>query len=368
MPIGNEYRENCVNNSNHFLVITECIVRKVALVTGINGQDGSYLTELLLEKSYDVHGIDRRASQFNRSRIEKTRELAKKRGQVFELHYGDISDFSNICRLFSSCKPTEIYNFASQSHVAVSFEEPEHTTDINANGVLRLLEAMRYFAMDGCRFYQASTSELFGDTTESPQNEQTPFHPRSPYGVAKLYAYWIVRNYREHYGIHACNGILYNHESPRRGENFVTRKITYSLARIHAGEQEVLTLGNIDAKRDWGYAREYIEAMWKMLQHDTPDDFVIATGEIHTVREFVEKAAAVAGYTIAWEGEGVDEIGRDTASGRVIVKIDPKFYRPEEKTVLCGDASKAAKILGWKPQTSFEQLVTMMMEEDLRQI
>jgi len=340
-------------------------MRKVALITGINGQDGSYLTELLLEKGYDVHGIDRRTSQFNRSRIEKTREKAQKRGQVFELYYGDISDFSNICRLFSSCKPTEIYNYASQSHVAVSFDEPEHTTDINANGVLRLLEAMRYFAMDGCRFYQASTSELFGDAPESPQNENTPFHPRSPYGVAKLYAYWIVRNYREHYNIHTCNGILFNHESPRRGENFVTRKITYSLARIKAGQQDVLKLGNIDAKRDWGYAKEYVEAMWLMLQHDKPDDFVIATGMTRTVREFIEKAASVTGFNIAWEGEGVNEIGRDKNSGRVLVQIDSKFYRPEEKTILCGDSSKAQEILNWKPQTSFEQLVEMMMKADL---
>lgn len=342
-------------------------MKKIALITGINGQDGSYLTELLLEKNYDVHGIDRRSSQFNRGRIEETRTRAKKRGQIFELYYGDIGDFSSICRIFSRCKPTEIYNFASQSHVAVSFEEPEHTTDVNANGVLRLLEAMRYFTIDGCRFYQASTSELFGDAPESPQNENTPFHPRSPYGVAKLYAYWIVRNYREHYGLHACNGILYNHESPRRGENFVTRKITYSLARIKAGQQDLLTLGNIDAQRDWGYAKDYVEAMWRMLQHDKAEDFVIATGETHTVREFIEKAALTAGYSIAWEGNGVDEIGRDQKSGKVIVRMDPKFYRPEEKTILCGDPSKARKILGWKPSITFDQLVEKMAIADLEQ-
>jgi GDPmannose 4,6-dehydratase len=340
-------------------------MKKIALITGINGQDGSYLTELLLDKGYDVHGIDRRSSQFNRGRIEDTRAEAKKRGQVFELYYGDISDFSCICRLFSSCKPTEIYNFASQSHVGISFEEPEHTTDINANGVLRLLEAMRYFAIDNCRFYQASTSELFGDAPETPQNENTPFHPRSPYGVAKLYAYWMVRHYREHYSIHACNGILYNHESPRRGENFVTRKITYSLARIKAGLQDKLSLGYIDAQRDWGYAKDYVKAMWKMMQHDKADDFVIATGETHTVREFIEKAANIAGFSIVWEGEGVNEIGRDQKNGRIIIKIDPKFYRPEEKTILCGNPLKAKEILGWKPSITFDQLVEKMMKADL---
>lgn len=340
-------------------------MRKVALITGINGQDGSYLTELLLEKGYDVHGIDRRSSQFNRRRIEETRRKAQKRGQVFELYYGDIGDFSNMCRIFSNCKPTEIYNFASQSHVAISFEEPAHTTDVNANGVLRLLEAMRYFAIEGCRFYQASTSELFGNAPETPQNENTPFHPRSPYGVAKLYAYWIVKNYREHYGIHACNGILYNHESPRRGENFVTRKITYSLAQIKAGQLDVLKLGNIDAQRDWGYAQEYVEAMWKMLQHERADDYVIATGKTHTVREFIEKASAIAEIDIEWEGKGIDEKGRDKKSGKNIVEIDPKFYRPEEKTILCGEASKAKSLLDWKPQTTFDQLVEMMMKADI---
>ena len=343
-------------------------MRKVALITGINGQDGSYLTELLLEKGYDVHGIDRRTSQFNRGRIENVRRQAQKKGQVFELYYGDIGDFSNLCRIFSSCKPTEIYNFASQSHVAISFEEPGYTTDVNANGVLRLLEAMRYFAVEGCRFYQASTSELFGNAPQSPQNENTPFHPRSPYGVAKLYAYWIVRNFREHYGLHACNGILYNHESPRRGENFVTRKITYSLARIKEGQDDVLKLGNIDSHRDWGYAKEYVFAMWKMLQHDKPDDFVIASGKTHTVREFIEKACTIAGFELAWEGKGKHEKGRNGKNGRVIVEIDPKFYRPEEKTVLCGDASKAARVLGWKPEVSFDKLVEIMMEADLKHI
>lgn len=341
---------------------------KVALITGINGQDGSYLSEFLLEKGYEIHGIDRRSSQFNRGRIEKIREKAIKRGNIFELYYGDITDFSNICRIFSKCKPDEIYNFASQSHVAISFEEPGHTTDVNANGVLRLLEAMRYFASKECRFYQASTSELFGSVPQSPQNEQTPFNPRSPYGVAKLYAYWIVKNYREHYGIHACNGILYNHESPRRGENFVTRKITYSLAQIKAGELEVLKLGNIDAKRDWGYAEDYIEAMWMMLQHPTPDDYIIATGQTHTVREFIEKAAHITGFDIIWEGNGVEEIGRDRKSGRIIISIDPGYYRPVEKNVLSGDATKAHTILGWKPKTSFDELAEKMMLADLRRM
>jgi GDPmannose 4,6-dehydratase len=344
------------------------IMNKVALITGVNGQDGSYLTELLFEKGYDVYGIDHRSSQINRSALETLQKKFKQRSQVFELFLGDITDFSNICRLFSKCKPKEIYNFASQSHVALSFDEPEHTTDINANGVLRLLEAMRYFAMDGCKFYQASTSELFGDAPQSPQNENTAFHPRSPYGVAKLYAYWIVRNYREHYKLHASNGILYNHESPRRGENFVTRKITLSLARIKAGQQEVLSLGNIDALRDWGYAEDYVNAMWMMLQHDASDDFVIATGQTHTVREFIENAAKIAGFSIVWEGKEVEEKGRDVKSGKIIVEIDPKFYRHEEKTILCGDASKAGKILGWKPTVSFEHLVEKMMMADLELI
>ncbi len=343
-------------------------MKKTALITGIAGQDGSYLTELLLEKGYDVHGIDRRSSMFNRRRIEEAREKARKRGQVFELYYGDISDSSNLYRRIISCRPSEIYNFASQSHVAISFEEPEHTTDVNANGTLRLLEAARHFASEGCRFYQASTSEMFGDAPESPQNEDTPFHPRSPYGVAKLYAYWIVRNYREHYGMHACNGILYNHESPRRGENFVTRKITYSLARIRAGAQEVLELGNLDNKRDWGFAGDYVEAMWLMLQEPKPADFVVASGETHTVREFVEKACGVAGFDISWEGEGAAEKGIDKKSGAVIVNVSEKFFRQAEKAVLCGDPSKARQELGWKPTVDFEELVEMMMKADLELI
>ncbi|MBD3392797.1 MAG: GDP-mannose 4,6-dehydratase [Chitinivibrionales bacterium] len=338
---------------------------KTALITGIAGQDGSYLTELLLENGYDVHGIDRRSSLFNRRRIEEARENARRRGQVFELYYGDMSDSSNLYRRIISCKPTEIYNFASQSHVAISFEEPEHTTDVNANGTLRLLEAARHFAADGCRFYQASTSEMFGDAPHSPQTENTPFHPRSPYGVAKLYAYWIVRNYREHYGLHACNGILYNHESPRRGENFVTRKITYSLARIKKGLQDTLMLGNLDNRRDWGFAGDYVRAMWLMLNQDAADDYVIATGQTHTVREFVEKACETAGIGIAWEGEGAGEKGRDTRTGKTIVEVSKKFFRPAEKTVLCGDAKKAREKLGWKPEIDFDGLVELMMKCDL---
>lgn len=343
-------------------------MKKVALITGIVGQDGSYLSELLLEKGYDVHGIDRRSSLFNRKRIEKKRSEARKRGQVYELYYGDIGDAGNIYRTISKSRPTEIYNFASQSHVAISFEEPEHTTDINANGVLRMLEAVRNLGLNDSRFYQASTSELFGNAREVPQNEKTPFHPRSPYGVAKLYGYWIVKNYREHYGMHASNGILYNHESPRRGENFVTRKITYSLARIKSGEDFVLELGNIDAKRDWGYAKDYVEMMWMMLQQKKADDYVIATGKTHTVREFVEAAARVAGFNLIWEGEGVKETGVDRKSGKIIVKINPKFYRPVEKFILTGDPTKAREKLGWEPKVSFEKLVEIMMKADLEKV
>jgi GDPmannose 4,6-dehydratase len=341
-------------------------MRKAALITGVSGQDGSYLCELLLEKGYDIYGIDRRTSQFNRSRIEKTREKAIARGQTFELLYGDISDFSSICRIFAKCKPTEVYNLAAQSHVAISFEEPEYTTDVNALGVLRLLEAIRYFCGPECRLFQASTSELFGNATSSPQTEETPFRPRSPYGIAKLYAYWMVHNYREQYGMYACNGILYNHESPRRGENFVTRKITYSLARIRAGLQQTLSLGNIDALRDWGYAPEYVEGMWRMLQAEKADDYILASGRTYTVRDFIEKSALVAGFDIDWQGSGVNEIGIDKKSGKTIVTIDPKFYRPVEECVLCGDPSKAKEKLGWVPSTSLDKIVEKMMEADLQ--
>ena len=339
-------------------------MRRVALITGITGQDGSYLVELLLEKGYDVHGVIRRTSQFNRGRIEQTRKDARKRGLVFDLHYGNMSDSSSLHRIISLCRPNEIFNLAAQSHVRVSFDEPEYAADINASGVLRLLEGIRHTGID-CRLYQASTSELFGKVAEVPQKETTAFHPRSPYAVAKLYAHWIVRNYREAYGMFACNGILFNHESPRRGENFVTRKITFSLAGIKAGLQPVLRLGNLDAKRDWGYAKDYVKAMWLILQQETADDYIIATGETHSVREFVERAARVAGFDIAWEGSGVDEIGRDTRSGNAIVEIDPKFYRPAEVDLLLGDAAKAHRELGWKPCLTFDQLVELMTESDI---
>ena len=338
--------------------------RRVAVITGITGQDGSYLAELLLEKGYDVHGIARRTSLFNRSRIEETRDAALAKGQTYALHYGDLGDSSSLNRILSETRPTEVYNLAAQSHVAVSFDQPEYTADVDGTGVLRLLEGIRINGLDA-RFYQASTSELYGKVVETPQSETTPFHPRSPYAVAKLYGYWIVRNYRESYGMHASNGILFNHESERRGENFVTRKITLGLARVKLGQKDRLSLGNLDAKRDWGHARDYVEAMWLMLQQDEPDDFVVATGETHSVREFVEAAAAAADLEIAWEGSGTDEVGRDRASGEVIVDVDPRFYRPAEVDLLLGDPSKAKEKLGWSPRISFEGLAETMMHADL---
>ncbi|MCP4003969.1 MAG: GDP-mannose 4,6-dehydratase [bacterium] len=338
--------------------------RKVALITGITGQDGSYLAELLLEKGYDVHGIARRTSQLNRSRIDESRGRAIREGHVYELHYGDLGDSSSINRIIAETRPTEVYNLAAQSHVAVSFQQPEYTCDVDANGVLRLLEAIRSNRLD-CRFYQASTSELFGKVEEIPQTETTPFHPRSPYGVAKLYGYWIVRNYREAYGMHASNGILFNHESPRRGENFAPRKVTIGLSRIKAGLQDKLTMGNIDSKRDWGYARDFVEAMWMMLQQDEPDDFVIATGETHTVREFIELAAGTLDWEIEWEGEGTDEVGRESKSGRVLIDISERFYRPAEVDLLLGDPSKAREVFGWQPRVSFGELVQLLMKADL---
>jgi GDPmannose 4,6-dehydratase len=337
---------------------------KVALITGVTGQDGSYLAELLLDKGYEVHGIARRTSLFNRGRVEERVSRAHEEGQVYELHYGDMSDSSSVNRILAHVRPTELYNLAAQSHVGVSFEQPEYTCDVDATGVLRLLEGLRSNRLD-TRFYQASTSELYGKVEEVPQTETTPFHPRSPYAVAKLYGYWIVRNYREAYGMHASNGILFNHESPRRGENFVTRKITLGLARVKAGLQRVLALGNLDSKRDWGYAKDYVEMMWMMMQRDEPEDFVVATGETHTVREFVERSAQVAGYDIVWEGEAAEELGRDRASGEVIVKVDPRFYRPAEVDLLLGDPSKAKDLLGWEPKVTFEELVEIMMRADL---
>ncbi|MDE0909838.1 MAG: GDP-mannose 4,6-dehydratase [Myxococcota bacterium] len=341
--------------------------KKVALITGVTGQDGSYLAELLLDKGYDVHGIARRTSLFNRARVEDRVRKARRDGDVYELHYGDMGDSSSINRILSQVRPSELYNLAAQSHVGVSFDQPEYTSDVDATGVLRFLEGIRSLGLP-TRFYQASTSELYGKVEEVPQTETTPFHPRSPYAVAKLYGYWIVRNYREAYDMHASNGILFNHESPRRGENFVTRKVTLGLARIKAGQQETISMGNIDSKRDWGYAADYVEMMWMMLQQEVPDDFVAATGETHTVREFIERAADIAGYQIEWEGSDVNEVARDSKSGKVIVDIDPRFYRPAEVDLLLGDPSKAKNVLGWEPKVKFEALVEMMMRADLEEV
>ena len=340
------------------------MTKKIALITGITGQDGSYLAELLLEKGYDVHGIVRRTSLFNRTRIEDAQTAAHKAGKVYELHYGDMSDSSSINRILALVRPDEVYNLAAQSHVKVSFDSPESTADVDATGVLRLLEGIRSNKLDA-RFYQASTSELYGKVVEVPQTEVTPFYPRSPYGVAKLYGFWITKNYREAYGMHASNGILFNHESPRRGENFVTRKVTLTLAKIKAGSASTLRLGNIDAQRDWGFAGDYVEMMWMMMQQPKGDDFVAATGKMHTVREFIDKAAPLCGFDIVWEGEGVNEKGRDRKTGKVIVEIDPKFFRPAEVEQLLGNPAKAIRELGWKPKVQFEELVEMMMKADL---
>jgi len=324
-----------------------------ALITGITGQDGSYLAELLLEKGYEVHGIVRRSSLINTDRIDHIYEQ-------LHLHYGDLTDSANIIALLQKIKPTEIYNLGAMSHVKVSFEMPEYTGEVDALGTLRILEAVRLLDLP-CRIYQASTSELFGKVQEVPQKETTPFYPRSPYGVAKLYGYWIVKNYREAYGLHASSGILFNHESPRRGETFVTRKITRGLSRISVGEQDVLSLGNLDARRDWGHAKDYVRAMWLMLQQPDPDDYVIATGEMYSVRYFVEHAADYFGMNIVWEGEGLDEVGIDKYSGKTVIKVDPKYFRPTEVEQLCGDATKAREILGWTPEIDFQGLVQDMV-------
>ena len=340
---------------------------KKALITGITGQDGSYLAELLLAKGYQVHGIKRRTSLFNTARIDHLYQDPHVEHQKLLLHYGDLTDTSSLIRVLQQVQPDELYNLAAQSHVMVSFEEPEYTANSDAIGTLRLLEAIRTLGLVGkTRFYQASTSEMFGLVQEMPQRETTPFYPRSPYGVAKLYAYWITVNYRESYGIHASNGILFNHESSRRGETFVTRKITRALARIKVGLQDKLYLGNLDAKRDWGYAKEYVEMMWLMLQQDQPQDYVIATGHQYSVREFVEHAAAHLGIHLRWKGEGADEQGID-AEGRVIVSVDPRYFRPAEVETLLGDASKAHRELGWKPRITFVDLVSEMVTEDLKE-
>ena len=341
-------------------------MRKTALITGVTGQDGAYLAEFLLGKGYVVHGIKRRTSLFNTDRIDHLYQDPHVRGRRFVLHYGDMTDASSLTRIIQQVRPHEIYNLAAQSHVAVSFEEPEYTADSDALGTLRLLEAIRILGMQKrTRFYQASTSELFGGARKTPQNESTPFYPRSPYGAAKLYAYWITVNYREAYGIYACNGILFNHESPVRGETFVTRKITRALTRIKLGLDECLYLGNLDALRDWGHARDFVVAQWLMLQQDKPEDFVIATGEQHSVRDFVEAAAAELDMRVRWRGSGVRERGYD-AAGRCIVAIDPRYFRPTEVDSLLGDASKARRRLGWRPRIKFRELVAEMVREDLK--
>lgn len=341
---------------------------KKALITGVTGQDGSYLSELLLEKGYEVHGMVRRSSFFNRDRIEDIRQKTRSSGQ-FQLHYGDMTDSSSLNKLLTKIQPDEVYNLAAQSHVAVSFDIPDYTAQVDALGTLRILDAINNLGLkDKTRFYQASTSELYGQVMETPQRETTPFYPRSPYGVAKLYAHWITINYRESYGMFACSGILFNHESPRRGENFVSRKITLSLAQILKGNQDKLSLGNMDAKRDWGYAKDYVEGMWRMLQQDKPDDYVLATGEQKTVREFVEIAFKYCGIDLQWQGSGVEEQGIDPKTGKVLVDVNPKYFRPAEVETLLGDCSRAKKELGWTPKTSFRELVEMMIENDLQRV
>lgn len=343
-------------------------MKKKALITGVTGQDGAYLAEFLLKKGYEVHGIRRRASLFNTDRIDHLYNDPHQNGYDLTLHYGDLTDSSSLIRIVKQVEPDEIYNLAAQSHVAVSFEEPEYTANSDALGALRILEAIRIAGLEKkTKFYQASTSELYGLVQEIPQKETTPFYPRSPYAVAKMYAYWITVNYREAYGIYACNGILFNHESPIRGETFVTRKITRALARIKLGLQECLYLGNMNSLRDWGHARDYVEMQWLMLQQDTPEDFVIATGEQHSVREFVEVAAKEIGISIRWEGKDEEEKGYDVETGNCIIAVDSRYFRPAEVETLLGDPSKAKAKLGWVPQTSFQALVSEMMQEDMKE-
>jgi GDPmannose 4,6-dehydratase len=334
---------------------------KKALITGITGQDGSYLAEFLLNKGYEVHGIRRAASVFNTERID---HLLNDKNLNFHLHYGDLIDSSNLNRLLEEIKPDEIYNLGAQSHVHISFQLPEYTAEIDGIGTLRLLDAIKGTGIK-TKFYQASTSELFGKVQEMPQTENTPFYPRSPYGVAKLFSFWTVKNYREAYGLFACNGILFNHESPRRGRIFVTRKVTEGIADIKAGRSTKIMLGNLDAKRDWGYAPDYVEAMWLMLQQEIPDDFVIATGETHSIREFCEEAFKLVGYEIIWQGQGLEEKGVDKNTGQVLIEVDPKYFRPAEVDILMGDSSKAQTQLGWKPKVTFRELVKIMLESDL---
>jgi GDPmannose 4,6-dehydratase len=340
--------------------------RKVALITGITGQDGSYLAELLLAKGYEVHGIKRRSSSFNTARVDHLYRDRHEEGVRFFLHYGDLTDATNLIRILAEVQPTEIYNLGAQSHVAVSFETPEYTANADALGTLRLLEAIRILGMEKTtRFYQASTSELYGKAQAVPQDETTPFYPRSPYGVAKLYAYWIVVNYREAYGLHASNGVLFNHESPRRGETFVTRKITRAAAAISLGRQDCLYLGNLEARRDWGHAKDFVEGMWRILQQEKPDDYVLATGEAHTVRHFCELAFAEAGIPLAWQGKGVDEVGIDTRTGRIVIRIDPRYFRPTEVDLLIGNPAKARRVLGWRHRVTLPELVREMVAADI---
>ena len=341
-------------------------MRKVALITGITGQDGSYLADLLLGKGYLVHGIKRRSSSFNSARIDHIYQDPHAPDTRFTIHYGDMTDSTNLIRIVQAVQPDEIYNLAAQSHVQVSFETPEYTANADATGALRILEAIRILNLVGkTRFYQASTSELYGKVQETPQSETTPFYPRSPYGVAKLYAYWITVNYREAYGIHASNGILFNHESPVRGETFVTRKITRAVAGIHLGVQKTLYIGNLDSKRDWGHARDYVEGMWRIVQQKKPDDYVLATGEMHSVREFIELAFSKTGRNIEWKGKGIGEVGIDSASGEILVRIDSRYFRPTEVDLLLGDPSKAYRVLGWKHTVTFPELVSDMLKSDL---
>ena len=338
---------------------------KKAFITGVTGQDGSYLSELLLDKGYEVHGLVRRSSFFNRGRIEDIRQQTKSTGQ-FQLHYGDMTDSSSLNKLIAMSRPDEVYNLAAQSHVGVSFATPDYTAQTDAMGTLRLLDAINNLGLkDKTRFYQASTSELYGKVLETPQKETTPFYPRSPYGVAKLYAHWITINYREAYGLFACSGILFNHESPRRGENFVTRKITISLAQILSGKMEKFSLGNMGARRDWGYAKDFVEGMWMMLQQDKPEDYVLATGEQHTVREFVNLAFEYCGIELDWQGSGANEKAVDKTTGKVRVEVNPKYFRPSEVETLLGDSTKARTQLGWAPKISFQELVEMMVENDI---
>jgi GDPmannose 4,6-dehydratase len=338
---------------------------KKALITGITGQDGSYLAELLLEKGYEVHGLIRRSSTINTHRINHIYQDPHMEKRVLHLHYGDLADGSNLNRLLEKIEPDEIYNLGAQSHVRISFDTPEYTSDVTGLGALRLLDAIRETGIK-TKFYQASSSEMFGKAVELPLKETSLFHPRSPYGCAKVYAYWITKNYRESYGLFACNGILFNHESPRRGETFVTRKITQGLSRIKLGKQDKLFLGNLDAKRDWGYAKDYVEGMWRMLQHKTPDDFILATNETHSIREFAEESAKHLGYEIEWKGKGMKEKGIDKKTKKVLIEIDPVYFRPAEVDVLLGDYSKAKKTFGWKPTTTFKALAKLMTEEDYK--